>query len=114
MPGGEAAGVRARPGAGALRSAGRPADPEPGRRRQLPLLGVHPRNRKQYPLPDAGRGRENMIVTRKHLARRTFLRGMGTAIALPLLDAMRPALAGSGAAKAPVRMAFVYVPNGII
>lgn len=55
-----------------------------------------------------------MIVTRKHLARRTFLRGLGTAIALPWLDAMRPAFAGPAAAKAPVRLAFVYVPNGII
>lgn len=55
-----------------------------------------------------------MIVTRKHLARRTFLRGLGTAIALPFLDAMRPAFAGPAAVKAPVRLAFVYVPNGII
>ena len=52
-----------------------------------------------------------MILTRKHIPRRTFLRGMGAAIALPWLDAMRPALAA--ATKSPVRMAFVYVPNGI-
>jgi len=52
-----------------------------------------------------------MIVTRKALNRRTFLRGMGTAIALPFLDSMTPALAAP--TKAPVRMAFVYVPNGI-
>src|SRR5205809_5624098 len=52
-----------------------------------------------------------MTITRKSLQRRTFLRGMGTAIALPFLDAMTPALAAP--AKAPVRMAFVYVPNGI-
>lgn len=55
-----------------------------------------------------------MIITGKHLPRRTFLRGMGTAIALPLLDAMTPALASSGRAKAARRLAFVYVPNGII
>lgn len=58
-----------------------------------------------------------MIITRKHLPRRTFLRGLGTAaIALPLLDAMKPALAsvGGAAAKAPARLAFVYVPNGIV
>jgi len=44
------------------------------------------------------------------------LRGLGTAIALPFLDAMTPAFAASriGAANAPRRMAFVYVPNGII
>lgn len=56
-----------------------------------------------------------MIVTRKALSRRTLLRGMGTAIALPFLDAMVPAIARGQAAKAkpPVRMAFVYLPNGM-
>ncbi|MGO9256643.1 MAG: DUF1552 domain-containing protein [Bryobacteraceae bacterium] len=53
------------------------------------------------------------MITRKALPRRTFLRGMGTAIALPFLDAMSPAMAASSA-PAKVRMAFVYVPNGII
>ncbi len=53
------------------------------------------------------------MITRKALSRRTFLRGAGTAIALPFLDAMTPAFA-AGRAKAPVRMAFVYVPNGIM
>jgi len=57
-----------------------------------------------------------MIVTRKALARRTFLRGMGTALALPFLDAMVPALgrAAGSLDKGPVRLGFVYVPNGII
>ncbi len=54
------------------------------------------------------------MITRKALARRTFLRGAGAAIALPFLDSMLPAFAGSTMpGKAPVRMAFVYVPNGI-
>jgi hypothetical protein len=53
-----------------------------------------------------------MIITRKHLPRRMFLRGMGAAIALPWLDAMHPALAATP--KAPARMVFVYVPNGIM
>jgi hypothetical protein len=53
------------------------------------------------------------MITRKSLSRRTFLRGVGTAVALPFLDAMTPAFA-AGRAKAPVRMAFVYVPNGIM
>jgi hypothetical protein len=52
-----------------------------------------------------------MIVSGKALDRRTFLRGMGTAVALPFLDAMSPAFAAT--TKAPVRMAFMYVPNGI-
>lgn len=56
-----------------------------------------------------------MIITRKHLPRRTFLKGMGAAVALPLLDAMTPALAApSLAKKASARLAFVYVPNGIV
>jgi hypothetical protein len=50
----------------------------------------------------------------KHLPRRTFLRGMGATVALPFLDAMVPAVARAASAKAPCRMAFVYVPNGII
>ncbi len=48
------------------------------------------------------------------LARRTFLRGIGTTIALPFLDAMVPAMATSATTpKPPVRMGFTYVPNGM-
>jgi Protein of unknown function (DUF1552) len=54
-----------------------------------------------------------MIITQKHLPRRTFLKGLGATIALPMLDAMRPALARPAAAKAPLRLAFAYVPNGV-
>jgi len=56
------------------------------------------------------------FITRKHLSRRTILRGAGAALALPWLDAMAPALkAAKGTTAAPAtRLAFVYVPNGII
>jgi hypothetical protein len=55
------------------------------------------------------------MITGKTLPRRTFLRGLGTAIALPALDAMAPAMASSRLpGPTPVRMGFVYVPNGII
>ncbi len=56
------------------------------------------------------------MITGKHLARRTFLRGIGAAISLPVLDAMTPAFAATTrlASNSPRRMAFVYVPNGII
>ena len=54
-----------------------------------------------------------MIVTRKHIPRRTFLRGMGAVIALPALDAMTPAFAAPRAGTSPLRLAFTYVPNGI-
>ncbi len=52
------------------------------------------------------------IITGKHLSRRALLRGAGVAIALPWLDAMRPALASP--LKPVRRLAVVYVPNGVI
>jgi hypothetical protein len=57
-----------------------------------------------------------MIITRKHLSRRTFLRGAGALIGLPFLDAMTPALGWArGAARVPpLRLGFVYVPNGMV
>ncbi|NDJ13491.1 MAG: DUF1552 domain-containing protein [Acidobacteriia bacterium] len=55
-----------------------------------------------------------MIVTQKALARRTFLRGMGLSVGLPLLDSMVPALSFGKTPETPVRMAFVYVPIGAI
>jgi hypothetical protein len=56
-----------------------------------------------------------MIVTGKHLQRRTFLKGAGVAIGLPMLDAMIPAMrAATKLAKSPTRMAVVYVPNGVV
>jgi len=54
------------------------------------------------------------FVTRRHLPRRSFLKGAGTVIALPFLDAMVPAFAPAATTKFPVRMAFMYVPNGIM
>ena len=55
-----------------------------------------------------------MIITRKHVDRRTFLRGAGTALALPFLDAMQPAFAGPSSTTPIKRLAIAYVPNGII
>ena len=57
------------------------------------------------------------MITGKHLSRRTLLRGLGASIALPMLDAMKPAFAATArvaGAKTPLRMAFTYVPNGIV
>jgi hypothetical protein len=57
-----------------------------------------------------------MIITKKHLSRRTFLRGAGVAVGLPLLDAMIPAwtaLAQTAARPMP-RMGFIYLPHGAI
>lgn len=51
------------------------------------------------------------VVFGKHVARRTFLRGMGAAVALPFLDATVPAFAS--APRAVKRLGIVYVPNGM-
>jgi hypothetical protein len=55
-----------------------------------------------------------MIITKKALPRRTFLRGMGATLALPLLDAMVPSMTAQAATPAnPVRrLGFVYIPMG--
>src|SRR5947208_3438656 len=57
-----------------------------------------------------------MMVTKKALSRRTILRGIGATVALPLLDAMIPALtaAADTPAKAVRRLGVVYHPNGVI
>ena len=57
-----------------------------------------------------------MIIAKKAISRRTVLRGLGTAVALPLLDAMVPALtaAQKTPAKAVRRFGVVYHPNGVI
>ena len=55
-----------------------------------------------------------MIITQKALPRRTFLRGMGATLALPLLDAMIPAAsAATKAAAKPIRrLGYVFMPMG--
>ncbi|HEV7500635.1 MAG TPA: DUF1552 domain-containing protein, partial [Vicinamibacteria bacterium] len=54
------------------------------------------------------------FVTRRHLSRRTVLRALGASIALPWLDAMRPACAAAAETAPPLRLAFVSIPNGVI
>jgi len=57
-----------------------------------------------------------MLILKKHLSRRTVLRGVGASVALPLLDAMIPAgvaIAKTAAAARP-RMAFIYFPHGAV
>src|SRR5689334_4807353 len=53
------------------------------------------------------------FLTKKSLPRRTFLRGAGATLALPLLDSMVPALRAQ-AVKSPPRLGFIYVSNGVI
>src|SRR3954453_15970101 len=57
-----------------------------------------------------------MFITKKSLPRRTFLKGVGVTLALPVLDAMIPArtLWAQTPARALPRLGFVYVPHGAI
>ena len=57
-----------------------------------------------------------MFITKKHLTRRTFLRGLGATLGLPLLDAMIPARTALAqtAAKATPHMGFIYFPHGAV
>jgi hypothetical protein len=52
-----------------------------------------------------------MVIFKQSIPRRTFLRGVGATLALPMLDAMTPAF--SAASPRPTRMAFMQTPNGI-
>ncbi len=56
------------------------------------------------------------MISSRHLPRRAVIKGLGATLALPFLDAMVPAFARAAQlhAASPTRMAFVYVPNGII
>ena len=55
-----------------------------------------------------------MFITKKHLSRRTLLRGMGVSVALPLLDSMVPAQTplSKTAANSKSRLSCIYVPHG--
>ena len=80
-------------------------------RKPLSLLVPDSWHRQQYPVPNE---EIPMIITKKALPRRTFLRGMGASLALPLLDAMIPAATAMTATPAkPVRrLGFVFMPMG--
>jgi hypothetical protein len=57
-----------------------------------------------------------MFITKKHLSRRTVLRGLGVSVGLPLLEAMVPAataIAKTAAAPKP-RLGFIYFPHGAV
>src|SRR5262245_14762856 len=57
-----------------------------------------------------------MFITKTALPRRTFLRGLGTAIALPFLESMLPAMTplAQSPARQPLRFGAVYLPNGCV
>jgi hypothetical protein len=57
-----------------------------------------------------------MVISKKSLPRRTFLRGMGAAVALPFLESMTPAMTApaQSPARSPLRFGAVYLPNGCV
>jgi uncharacterized membrane protein YgdD (TMEM256/DUF423 family) len=52
------------------------------------------------------------ILTGKHISRRTLIKGVGTTLALPLLESMSPAGRAFAQVAAPVRAGFIYFPHG--
>src|SRR5690606_10038524 len=56
------------------------------------------------------------MVSKRHwqISRRTVLRGVGAAVALPWLEAMAPRAKGSTSPAAPTRLACLYMPNGVL
>jgi len=54
-----------------------------------------------------------VIISKIFIPRRTFLRGAGVTLALPLLDAMFPALSAIAATASPRRLGYVYIPMGM-
>src|SRR5262249_26586037 len=132
---GEAPDVRPWSRTRILRRTRRPADRPRGGDKGRSLVVDHPGRRSKQAVPDAndprtgGRCRRAQqrercrtvageevavimqIITKKSLPRRTFLRGLGVSLALPLLDSMVPAF--SAAASRIRRLGCVYVPNGM-
>src|SRR4030095_1571281 len=52
-----------------------------------------------------------MVISKKHLSRRTFLQGAGATLALPFLESMIPAMTAHAATNSGTRLAFVYIPH---
>ncbi|HKB10228.1 MAG TPA: DUF1552 domain-containing protein [Vicinamibacterales bacterium] len=55
-----------------------------------------------------------MSMRHHPMPRRTFLRGLGATLALPVLDSMLPSVSAAGPSAPPVRLGYVYTPNGIV
>ena len=68
-----------------------------------------------HPLTNSPTTRFYEYRTKQALPRRTFLRGLGVSVALPLLDGMVPAFAAlrTTAARGVKRLGAIYVPNGV-
>src|SRR4029077_6161907 len=91
-----------------FRYAGRSPDRARRRHRRQPVVGPGHRDREEHAVSDEES--RIMIVTRKHLPRRTVLRGLGASVALPLLDGMVPAFAAPPSIR---RFGAIYVGMGM-
>src|SRR3954463_16748672 len=87
----------------------------------VPTTAIHQRIEARFGRPASRSGgattRRDDMLFRKHISRRTVLKGVGAAIALPLLDAMNPAAtawAATPAGTAAKRFAFIGFPHGAI
>ncbi len=97
------------------RRAVRPDRLPPGARR-IPVLRPRAGDRREPAIPRAREARRTTMRRTSNISRRTALKGLGVSIALPILEAMRPGQLRAGSADradAPLRVAFVYVPNGV-
>src|SRR5271170_38321 len=76
---------------------------------QMPPMGQRRQRSKRF-----DKRRDAMIITKKYLPRRTLLKGIGAAVALPFLDAMVPAFArtADSAANPKTNFMFIYFPHG--
>src|SRR5215831_11679361 len=63
-----------------------------------------------------GRSHQAMFITKKHLSRRTFLRGMGVGLSLPFLESMVPAQTPlvKTAANPQIRLGLCFMPHGAV
>ena len=98
------------------------ADRQEPRIEPVPILGARARHRQKRPISETTRlmverRQEGRMIMKRpaRLSRRTVLRGIGAAIALPWLEAMAPVSSGGRLGPRPIakRMAFLYVPNGV-
>src|SRR5262249_46286916 len=100
----EAADLWAGTGRGGLRPTGDSADSAEGGAERLPLVVGHCGHCQERAISNAAEEERVMtFITKTSVPRRTLLRGLGAAIALPLLDSMVPALSKTAQAAAPVR-----------
>src|SRR5258706_14045748 len=94
-----------------LRFSGHPQDCAGIRATRVPLVVVNLSYHPEHAVSDEEVAKA-MMIFKKVIPRRTFIRGLGVTLGVPLLDAMKPALAAT--AKPLKRFSIVYVPNGRI